>query len=103
MPWIEAARVDEIDEARPLPKEVNGIAVALMRHGDSVVAVIDRCPHMEFPLSDGRIVDGQLECSAHHWRFDVFDAPDDAVPPEARCTHVPVDVRGGVVYVALDA
>lgn len=103
MAWIEAASLDEIDEAHPLARELDGIAVALMRRGDRVVAVVDRCPHMEFPLSEGHLVDGQIECALHHWRFDVFDEPDASVPPEVRCTFLDVDVRDGVVHVDLSS
>lgn len=102
-PWIDAARVDTIDEVHPLAVELNGIAVALMRRGDRVVAVRDRCPHMNFPLSEGFVVDGQIECALHHWRFDVFDPAADDVPPEARCRFFEVEIRDGHVFVRVDA
>ena len=97
--WIEAALVEEIDEGRPLPREIDGVAVALMRRGAEVRVVLDRCPHMEFPLSEGHVVDGQIECALHHWRFDVFEEPAPSVPPEVRCTVVESTVRDGRVYV----
>lgn len=99
MAWIEAAPVDTIDEGHPLGIELDGIAVALMRRGDRVVAVHDRCPHMQFPLSEGKLVDGQIECALHHWRFDVFGASADDVPPEARCEFLAAEVREGHVFV----
>ncbi len=34
-------------------------------------AVLDRCPHRNAALSDGRVAsDGNLECPYHGWRFD---------------------------------
>ena len=35
----------------------------------AVVAAPDRCPHREAPLSLGRLLDGDLECAYHGWRF----------------------------------
>jgi len=95
--WIDVAGLDEIAEDRPLARSVGRTGVALLRRGDQVVAVLDRCPHMDFPLSQGRVHEGRLECSLHHWRFDVFEDPPDSVPPEARCVHVPVRVVEGRV------
>ena len=62
------------------------------RDGDAaVVAAPDRCPHREAPLSLGRLVDGDLECAYHGWRFGrggrcvlVPSAADGVpVPPKA--------------------
>lgn len=33
-------------------------------------AVADRCPHRNVPLSMGKVVEGELECGYHGWRFD---------------------------------
>jgi phenylpropionate dioxygenase-like ring-hydroxylating dioxygenase large terminal subunit len=35
----------------------------------AVVAAPDRCPHRQAPLSEGRLVDGELECCYHGWRY----------------------------------
>ncbi len=32
-------------------------------------ALIDRCPHRNYPLSEGRVYKGALECPYHGWRF----------------------------------
>lgn len=101
--WIEAAALDDVGEERPLPREIHGVAVALVRRGDRVVGFLDRCPHMHFPLSEGHMVDGQIECSLHHWRFDVFDDPPPGIPPEVVCSFVETSVRDGLVFVRLPA
>jgi phenylpropionate dioxygenase-like ring-hydroxylating dioxygenase large terminal subunit len=45
----------------------------------AVVAAPDRCLHREAPLSLGRLVEGELECAYHGWRYGVG----------GRCTFVP--------------
>ncbi len=42
-------------------------------------ALEDRCPHRHVKLSQGEIVQGELECVYHGWRFS----------PQGHCTHVP--------------
>lgn len=39
----------------------------------------DRCIHRNAPLSEGRVVGGQLQCPYHGWRYD----------GQGRCIHVP--------------
>ncbi len=58
---------------------VCGTPIALFRTADGPAALIDRCPHRNYPLSEGRMVDGTLECGYHGWRFD----------PAGRCVGVP--------------
>jgi phenylpropionate dioxygenase-like ring-hydroxylating dioxygenase large terminal subunit len=61
--------------------------IALFRGEAGVGALVDRCPHRNYPLSDGRVHKGALECPYHGWRF----APDGA------CSEVPgclADVAG---------
>ncbi len=48
----------------------------------------DRCPHRLAQLSLGRIVDGQLMCSYHGWRFD----------GNGSCVSIPQVVLSAVVF-----
>lgn len=64
-----------------------GTPLALFRTAKGVGALIDRCPHRNYPLSDGRVIQGALECPYHGWRFS----------HEGTCVAVPgcsVDPRG---------
>ena len=65
----------------PLPvATVLGTPMVLFRDGAGLPrAVMDRCPHRNIPLSLGRVVDGELECAYHGWRFS----------GEGQCTRVP--------------
>jgi nitrite reductase/ring-hydroxylating ferredoxin subunit len=97
--FVDVCALDELEENRPLGLQVGGASLVLLRRGEEVVAVADRCPHLGFPLSQGHLREGRLVCALHHWRFDVFEEPAPAVPPEARCLHWPVRVVAGRVQV----
>lgn len=56
-----------------------GTPLALFRTAEGIAALVDRCPHRNFPLSEGRLVGGTLECGYHGWRFDA----------QGRCVAVP--------------
>ena len=98
---------------RPLARTVLGTPLALFRDGDGrAVALLDRCPHRNAPLSLGRIRDGLLECRYHGWRFD-GEGTCRAVPglcdgdaadrPARRAQPFPVVEQDGFVWVVPDA
>jgi 3-phenylpropionate/trans-cinnamate dioxygenase ferredoxin subunit len=48
-----------------------GERVCLVRQGDEVTALADRCSHAEFALSAGDLLaDGSVQCGWHGARFD---------------------------------
>ncbi len=49
-----------------------------------VIALRDICPHRGIPLSYGKIVDDQVECAYHGWKFDC----------SGTCTEIPSLVTG---------
>ena len=50
---------------------VEGHTIAVFRRGERFWAVSDECPHMGASLAMGRIVDRQVECAWHEWKFDL--------------------------------
>lgn len=68
--WYVLASSDEVS-ASPLRRMLFGMPLVLFRDArGEPVALLDRCPHRNVPLSGGRVVEGQLECPYHGWRFD---------------------------------
>jgi nitrite reductase/ring-hydroxylating ferredoxin subunit len=69
--WYVACRASDLGE-KPLATTVLGTPLALFRGaGGRPGAVLDRCPHRNFPLSQGRVLaSGALECAYHGWQFD---------------------------------
>lgn len=77
--WYVACRSRQLVR-RPIARTVLGVPLALFRDGTGrAVAVLDRCPHRNVPLSAGQVEDGLLECGYHGWRFDA-DGACRAVP-----------------------
>ena len=58
-------------KSEPKPVLLNGLPLVTFRDSSGQsVALLDRCSHRNAPLSAGRIVDGNIECHYHGWRFD---------------------------------
>ena len=85
--WLPVGRPDEFPVDEPIRVELLGEGVVVLRGADSLVAFADRCPHRNARLSDGRVVDGCIECPYHGWRFS----------GEGRCTLVPALGAGATV------
>lgn len=73
-----------------------------------VSVLLDRCPHRNAPLSDGRVVDGRIECPYHGWTFDgggqCVLIPGRSEPPKpSHCVPAyPTVVHQGIVFVGFE-
>lgn len=90
---------------------VAGVPVVLFRTPESLGALVDRCPHRNYPLSRGRVAEGGLECAYHGWRFApsgaCLDVPGCEMPERSGARLVAAAVRvvehHGGVFVCLSA
>lgn len=65
-------------KSKPLGKTLLGVALVFFRNNDEVICFKDQCPHRGVALSNGSLVNNQLQCHYHGWSFD----------KEGRLTHV---------------
>ncbi|MDX2381942.1 MAG: aromatic ring-hydroxylating dioxygenase subunit alpha [Acidimicrobiia bacterium] len=104
--WYAVATTDTIGDAL-LPIEVLGTSYVIWRTANrALVAVRDRCPHREAPLSYGTVESGCLHCPYHGWSFGdggrcvgvPSSGPGSAIPPGAHLDPLPVADRYGLVW-----
>ena len=69
--FVRAGKLDELKRSGRLVVRGRHRPILVVHNGNRVVALDNRCPHMGFPLDQGRIEDGILTCPWHHARFDV--------------------------------
>ncbi len=58
-----------IPEGRPVKAKLGVNQLVLVRQGERILALHDTCAHAGGPLSEGRIVDGAIECPWHASRY----------------------------------
>lgn len=101
MPFALAATMNDVWEGEPYACRVAGKPVLLVRFGPEVVAYADRCAHLGFALSKGRLDGHVLTCSAHLWSFDARTGA--GVNPKNAClVRYPVQLEGGNVFVDVE-
>ncbi len=71
--WADACAESDLAQDVPYAVTVEDMPVVLVRHGDALRALGNRCTHRGGPLSGGPVADGCIECPWHGSRFDLTD------------------------------
>lgn len=92
-----------LDEAELWLGEMRAVRVAttsvlLVRFDSGVRAYRDRCPHLGYPLSEGKLEGGVITCSAHQHCFDARTGAG-INPPRPCLVPVPLRVEAGRILV----
>jgi nitrite reductase/ring-hydroxylating ferredoxin subunit len=102
--WFPLALACDIPRGRAVGRDFLGTRVVVYRDaGARVVVQGAYCPHLGADLSVGQVVEGQIRCAYHHWRFDCagrcVDIPaGDRIPPGARIPTYPSAEAWGLVW-----
>lgn len=76
--WLIACQSKDLKK-RPQRVTILSQPIVLFRSGNQVAALEDRCPHRNVPLSEGRVIDGKIQCLYHGWTFS----------STGKCTSIP--------------
>jgi 3-phenylpropionate/trans-cinnamate dioxygenase ferredoxin component len=70
--FVPVARMAELPDGELIAVDApDGEPVCLVNMGGVIYALHDSCPHQEFPISSGALMDdGTIECPLHGARFD---------------------------------
>jgi len=102
--WFPLALASDVRPGHVLGRDFLGTRVILYRDAAGRAIVQSAyCPHLGADLSVGQVVDGQIRCAYHHWRFDCggacVDIPTgDKIPPGARIGTYPSAEAWGLVW-----
>jgi nitrite reductase/ring-hydroxylating ferredoxin subunit len=69
-PVLSAA---ELADDQPTRAMHDGASILLVRSGQRLFAMAQTCSHFSGPLSEGKLVDGSIECPYHASRFALED------------------------------
>ena len=98
--WVRVATLEECEGNGCVhAATADGLEVVLVKWEDEVFALEDRCSHQDFPLSEGEVEDGKLECVFHGAKFDIRSGKAVQLPAIRPVKTYPVDVRGDEIFV----
>lgn len=67
--WIDIGPAEAVTETEPLSAEVDGCSVLVLRCGEELFAIEDRCTHDGEPLAGGEVESCEIVCPRHGARF----------------------------------
>ena len=100
--WVRVASLDDCPPGNLLGVEANGAHIVLANVDGDVYALEDQCSHQEYPLSDGELRDGELECIYHGACFDVTSGEATQLPAIKGVKSYEVDVRDSEIFVEVE-
>ena len=97
--FMNVMKVDELDEDTPTRAMAGDVAVLLVKRGDQIFAITETCPHLGGPLSEGKLVDGAIECPWHGSQLALDDGHVVSGPTTFAARCFDVRVRFGNIQV----
>lgn len=101
--WIPVTFSDELRDMKGVT--TLGKNVLLLRYKDQVYAFSDLCPHRLARLSMGKVIDGEIQCPYHGWRFnykgELTLVPSLGKKINAKLTRYNVMEKYGIIWVSL--
>lgn len=84
--------------------DIDDHRIALVRIGDDVYAIGDRCTHQDVSLADGEVDVGEaeIECGKHGSSFSLITGEPQCLPATEPTPVYRVEVVDGDVFVELD-
>src|SRR5258708_23729376 len=106
--WHVVAFSKDVEEGKLLATKLLGEDLVLWRHAGKVHVWTDLCSHRGAQLSKGWVVDGNVVCPYHGWRYDcdakcvLIPAQPETPPPlKARAFPHRAEERYGFVWASL--
>ena len=69
MSWSDVGRADTLSDMAPMTVEIAGVHLVVVRCGDALYAVEDRCTHDGESLGEAQVEDCQIVCPRHGSHF----------------------------------
>ncbi len=102
MPWIDACAADDIDEEDVIRFDHDGRTFALYRSpDDAYFCTAGLCTHEQVHLSEGLVMDHEIECPKHNATFDYRTGEALRAPACDALETYSVKVENGRVWIEL--
>lgn len=100
--WVRVAAAADCPVGSLKGFDADGVSVVLANVEGDICALLDRCSHEDYPLSDGELDGREVVCLYHGARFDACSGARKALPAVRPVQAFPVEIRDGEVYVDVE-
>ncbi len=105
--WHPVATSEELGTI-PIPVQLLDTALVVVRMGEKVCVFPDICIHRGTALSLGKVIDGNLQCAYHGWKFNssgkcvsIPARPTGSIPIKAQLKEIACAEQDGLIWVCL--
>lgn len=100
MPWIDAIAKSDVEEEDVVRWDYGGRTFAIIQSPDGAFYCTDGlCTHEQVHLSDGLVIDHEIECPRHNGVFDYRSGKALRAPACDHLTTYPTKLEGDRVFV----
>jgi nitrite reductase/ring-hydroxylating ferredoxin subunit len=99
--FVAVAKVGDLEPGELMYVEVDDEPVCLINLDGQYHAINDICTHEEASLSDGTIIDGEIECPLHGGAFDICTGQPTNFPVVVPIEKYQVRIEGDEVQVSI--
>ena len=99
--YIKVCQADDLTDGITKPVEIGNRRVILARLNGDIYALDNLCTHDGGDMSEGKIIDGQLQCPRHGALFDIKTGDATQMPAVIGINTFDVKVENGDVMIAL--
>ena len=105
MSRVRVASFEELADKSATRVDIDGLRLCVVRIGDDVYAIGDRCSHADYSLSEGDLYPDELEieCPKHGSTFLLTNGEPQTLPATAPVPVYVVSVDGDDVFVELES
>ncbi len=100
--WIDAGAADQVPTDDVIGLVVQGRDIAFYNVGGTICATDNICSHGQARLSEGFLLDDEIECPLHQGRFHVKTGTPMCEPVTEPIRTYPVRIEAGRVWVRVD-
>jgi len=99
--FVRVCGESDIAEGEIKAFDIEGKSILLARRGDKIYALEDSCSHDGAELSDGDLVNGQIQCARHGGRFELETGAAAQMPAVVGIESFKVEIKDGEIYVSI--
>ena len=99
--FVAVAKTSALQSGQMKAFDVNGKLILVANWQGTLFATEDLCTHDGGTLSDGELIDGEVECPRHGAHFDLRTGRP-TLPAPVPIKTFPVKIEDGNIFIAID-
>lgn len=101
MSWIKVCEIGTTEEGKMMQFKSGQYDIIIYKGKGILSAFENRCSHEDYPLIDGYIANGEIECAKHGARFNIQTGEALCMPATIPIKLFKTKIEDNILYVDL--